>query len=69
MNLSSSEAEWVALWEAAKEMMFAIQLFQSMKSSVKLPVVVRVFNVGTILVLVMLLPQVAPSMWIYATCM
>ena len=38
MMLSSSEAEWVALSEDAKEVMFMIQLLGSMKISVKLPV-------------------------------
>ena len=43
--LSSSEAEWVALSEAAKEVMFMIQLLGSMKISVKLPIMIRVDNV------------------------
>ena len=47
VTLSSLEAEWVALSEA-KEVMFIIQLFGSMKISVKLPVTVRVDNVEAI---------------------
>ena len=49
MTLSSSEAEWVALFEALKEVMFVIQLLGSMTILVKLPVMVRVDNVGAIL--------------------
>ena len=41
-------AEQVALLDAVNEMMFFIQLLGSMKVSVKLPVMVRVDNVGTI---------------------
>ena len=48
MTLSSSEAELVALLEAAKVVLFMIQLFLSMKLSVKFPVIVRVDNVGVI---------------------
>lgn len=48
VTLSSSEAEWVALSEAVKEIMFVVQLLESMKIKVKLPVTVRVDNVGAI---------------------
>ena len=48
VNLSSSEAEWVALSEAVKEIMLVLQLLESMKIKVKLPVTVRVDNVGAI---------------------
>ena len=48
--LSSSKSEWVALLEAAKEVTFMIQLLGNMKSSVKLPVMVRVDNLGAIFV-------------------
>jgi hypothetical protein len=46
--LSSSEAEWVAASEAVKEVMFVLQLLQSMQIKVKLPIIVRVDNVGAI---------------------
>ena len=46
--LSSSEAEWVALSEGVKEVMFVTQLLGSTKISVKLPVMTRVDNVGAI---------------------
>ena len=46
--LLSLEAEWVASMEAVKEVLFLIQLLGSMKISVKLPVMVRVDNVGAI---------------------
>ena len=48
MHLSNSEAEWVASSEAVKESVFIIQLLQSMKVSVKLPITVRVGILGTI---------------------
>ena len=46
--LSSSEAEFYALSEAAKEVKFVVQLLCSMEVPVKLPVIVRVDNVGAI---------------------
>ena len=46
--LSSSEAEYVALSEAAKEVKFIYQVLQSMGVKVKLPIVVRVDNIGAI---------------------
>jgi hypothetical protein len=49
VTLSSSEAEWVALLEAVKEIMFVLlQLLENMKIKVKLPVTVRVDIVGAI---------------------
>ena len=48
MTLSSLKAEWVALFEAIKEIMCMIQLLKSMKISVKLPVMIRVNYVGAI---------------------
>ena len=46
--LLSLEAEWVVLSEAVKEIMIMIQLLRCMKMSVKLPVMVRVDNIGAI---------------------
>jgi len=46
--LSSSEAEYVALSEAAKEIKFVYQVLISMDFKVKLPIVVHVDNLGTI---------------------
>ena len=46
--LLSSEAKWVALLKAVKEVMFVIQLLGSMKLAIKIPVIVRVDNVGAI---------------------
>ena len=46
VSLSSSEAEYIALSETAKGVMFIIQLLGSMKKSVKYPAMVRVDNVG-----------------------
>ncbi len=48
VTLSSSKAEWVALSEAVKEIMFVLQLLESMKIKVKLPITVQVDNVGAI---------------------
>ena len=48
ITLGSSEAEWIALSEATKEIMFVLQLLKSMGIKVKLPIIVRVDNVGAI---------------------
>jgi len=48
VTLSSSEAEYVALSEAAKEVKFVAQVMMSMGIPVKFPIIVRVDNVGAI---------------------
>ena len=48
VTLSSTEAEYVALSEAAKEVKYVYQLLMSMGVEVKLPIVVRVDNIGAI---------------------
>ena len=48
ITLLSSEAEYVALSEAAKDIKFVYQLLQSIGVIIKLPIVVRVDNVGAI---------------------
>ena len=48
MSLSSSESEYVALFEAVKEVIYIIQLLESMKILVKYKVIVRVDNIGAI---------------------
>ena len=48
ITLSSSEAEYVALSEAAKEIKFIYQLLQSIGIEVELPITVRVNNIGAI---------------------
>jgi hypothetical protein len=48
ISLSSSEAEWYALSEAAKEVKFIAQILLMMDVLVQLPIVVRVDNVGAI---------------------
>jgi len=48
VTLSSSEAEFVALSEAAKEIKFIVQVMLSIGIEVELPVIVRVDNVGAI---------------------
>ena len=50
VTLSSSEAEYVALSEAAKEIKFVYQLLIGMGMKVKLPIVVRVDNLGAIFI-------------------
>ena len=42
------EAEYVALAEAAKEIKFIYQLLQSIRIEIKLPITVRVNNIGAI---------------------
>ena len=48
VTLSSTEAEWYALSEAVKEIIFLINLLKSIGIRVQLPVIVRVDNVGAI---------------------
>jgi hypothetical protein len=48
VTLSSSEAELFAMSEAVKEVMFMLHLLESMMIQVKLPITVRVDNVGAI---------------------
>ena len=48
VSLSSAEAEYYALSEAAKEIKFVAQLLMSMGMRVKIPIIVRVDNVGAI---------------------
>jgi hypothetical protein len=50
VTLSSSEAEFVALSEAAKEVKFVYQILQSMGVRVVLPIVIRVDNIGAIFI-------------------
>ena len=48
ITLSSAEAEWIALSEATKEIIFVLQLFEEMKIKIELPIVVNVDNMGAI---------------------
>ena len=48
VTLSSSEAEYVSLSEAAKEVKFIVQVIESMGIEVEKPVVIRVDNIGAI---------------------
>jgi hypothetical protein len=48
VTLSSSKAEFVALSEGAKDVKFVVQILLSVGIPVKLPVIVRLDNVGTI---------------------
>jgi hypothetical protein len=46
--LSSAEAEYYALSEAAKEVKFVVQILESLKIKVQMPIIVRVDNIGAI---------------------
>jgi hypothetical protein len=48
VSLSSSEAEYYALSEAAKEIKFVVQLLESVHVKVKFPIMVKVDNIGAI---------------------
>jgi hypothetical protein len=48
VTLSSAEAEFVALSEAAKDIKFVTQILESMGIKIELPIVVRVNNIGAI---------------------
>ena len=48
VTLSSTEAEFVALSEAVKEIKFVVQVMESVGMEVRLPIIVRVDNVGAI---------------------
>jgi hypothetical protein len=48
VSLSSAEAEFCSLSDAAKEIKFVFQILRSMGISVKLPVIVGVDNIGAI---------------------
>ena len=48
VTLSSSEAEYIALSEAAKEIKFVYQILDSIGIKVALPIIVRVDNIGAI---------------------
>ena len=51
VTLSSSEAELVALSEAAQEVKFVYQVLKSMGVKVTLPIIIRVDNIGAIFLL------------------
>jgi len=48
VTLSSSEAKFIMLSEAAKEVKFIVQVLLSIRIDIELPVIVRVDNVGAI---------------------
>ena len=48
VTLSSAEAEFVALSEAAKEIKFVVQVMETIGIKAKIPIIVRVDNVGAI---------------------
>jgi hypothetical protein len=48
VTLSSTEAEYFALSEVTKEVMFVKQVLESMGIEIKLPILIKVDNVGAI---------------------
>ena len=46
--LSTTETEYMALSEVVKELIFIMQLFQTMNIEVELPIIVHVDHVGAI---------------------
>ncbi len=58
----SSETEWIDALEAVKEIMFVLQLLQSMKVKVKLPIIVHVDKIGAIFMTKISLPLNTPNM-------
>ena len=62
LEMSSSEAEYYALTEAAKEVKFVVQILITMGVNVVLPVIVRVDNIGAIWMAETLLQEVVQSM-------
>jgi hypothetical protein len=48
VTLSSTEAEYVALSEISKEIMFVKQVLETMGIGLKLPLIVQIGNVGSI---------------------
>jgi Reverse transcriptase (RNA-dependent DNA polymerase) len=50
VSLSSSEAEYYAVSEAAKEIKFLVQVLESLNINVKKPIIVHIDNVGAIFI-------------------
>ena len=48
ITLSSTEAEWITASEAVREVIFVLQLLESMKINMKLPIHVYVENIGAV---------------------
>ena len=69
VSLSCSEVVYVILSQSVKEVMFVIKLLESMKISVRYPVMVRMDNVVPYIWLVILLPHLILNTWISGTNM
>ncbi len=67
VTLSSSEAEFVALSEDAKEIKFIVQVLLSIGIKVQLPVIVCMDNVGAIFMAENVSTSPKTSMWMFAT--
>jgi hypothetical protein len=48
VKLSSAEAEYIAIFEAAKEIKFIYYLLKDLHAQVNFPIIVKTYNVGTI---------------------
>ena len=48
VTLSSTEAEWIALSEVAKEVLFIAQILKSMGIKIETPIIIRVDNTAAI---------------------
>jgi hypothetical protein len=67
LTLSTTEAEYVALSEAIRELKFIYQVLSIMEVKVELPIKVNVDNVGAIFLSKTGQPVTGPSMWIQDT--
>jgi hypothetical protein len=61
VTLSSSEAEYCTLSEAAKDVKCMVMVLQSLRIKVKTPIIIKVDNIGAILWQRMLAQQVKQS--------
>jgi hypothetical protein len=46
VTISSSEAEYFALSEAAKDVKFIVMVLQSLRIKVKTPIIIKIDNIG-----------------------
>jgi len=67
VTLSSSEAEFVALSEATKEIKFIIQVLLSIGIEVELPIIICVDNIGAIFMAENVSTSPGQSMKMFAT--
>jgi hypothetical protein len=63
MTLSCTEAKYVAVFEAVKEVKFVYYLLCDLQIKVKFPIVVRMHNIGAIFIRKMLQPAFVLGTW------